>query len=153
MAETLVVYYSYSGLTKSLAEDIAVLTNGDLRALTPIKPYTFTYNGATKEARQEIERGYCSKLLSGCESTAQYERIFIGSPNWFKAFAPPVLSFLRGVPLDGKELIPFCTHGGEGFGEIEINIKKECPKSKILPGFSSPGDHSEQQLQQWLNSL
>ncbi len=51
MSKALVVYYSYSSTTKSLAEDIAIITDGDIRELIPEKPYSFTYNGATKEAR------------------------------------------------------------------------------------------------------
>lgn len=52
----LVVYYSYSGITRRLAEDIALIADGDLRELKPQKPYSFSYNTAVKEAREEIEK-------------------------------------------------------------------------------------------------
>ena len=42
----LVVYYSYSGITKRLAEDIALITNGDLIEIKIDKPYSFSYNTA-----------------------------------------------------------------------------------------------------------
>ena len=45
----LVVYYSYSGITRRLAEDIALITDGDLRELKPQKPYSFSYHTAIKE--------------------------------------------------------------------------------------------------------
>ena len=54
--KTLVVYYSYSGITRKLAEDIALLTDGELRELKPQKPYSYSYNTAVKEVRGEIER-------------------------------------------------------------------------------------------------
>ncbi|MBP7105480.1 MAG: hypothetical protein KBA83_10180, partial [Fermentimonas sp.] len=41
----------------------------------------------------------------------------IGSPNWFKTLAPPVMSFLKRHNFAGKTVIPFCTHGGGGFGQ------------------------------------
>ncbi|MDF2522877.1 MAG: flavodoxin [Clostridiales bacterium] len=153
MSKTLVVYYSYSNTTKSLAEDIAIITAGDIRELIPEKPYSFTFNGATKEARSEIERGYCPKLLSGNEPINDYEYIFVGTPNWFKSFAPPILSFLRSVDLSKKTIIPFCTHGGGGFGQIEINIAKECPNSKLLPGFAGTSDIDDKQVQGWIEDL
>ncbi len=153
MSKALVVFYSYSNTTKSLAEDIAIITDGDLRELIPETPYSFTYNGATKEARSEIERGYCPKLLSGNEPVTDYEYIFIGTPNWFKSFAPPILSFLRSVDLNEKTIIPFCTHGGGGFGQIEINISKECPNSKILPGFDSTSDFDDKQVEEWIDGM
>lgn len=111
----LVVYYSYSGITRRLAEDIALITDGNLRELKPQKPYSFSYNTAVKEAREEIEKGYCPPLLQGAEAIENTDVIFIGSPNWLKTFAPPVLSFLRAVDLSGKTIIPFCTHGGGDF--------------------------------------
>lgn len=153
MIKTLVVYYSYSNTTKNLAEEIAIITDGDIRELLPEKPYSFTYNGATKEARSEMERGYCPKLLSGNEPVNDYEYIFVGTPNWFKSFAPPILSFLRSVDLKGKTIIPFCTHGGGGFGQIEINILKECPNSKLLPGFAAASDFDDSQVQDWIDEI
>jgi flavodoxin len=153
MSKALVVYYSYSNTTKSLAESIASLLDGDIRELIPEKPYSFSYNGATKEARSEMERGHCPKLVSGIEPINNYEYIFIGTPNWFKSYAPPILSFLRSVDLNGKIIIPFCTHGGGGFGQIEINILKECPNSKLLPGFDTTSDFNDKQVETWLDSI
>ncbi len=153
MSKILIVYYSYSDTTKSLAEDIAIITGGDIRELIPEKPYSFTYNGATKEVRSEIERGYCPKLLSGNEPINDYEYIFIGTPNWFKSFAPPILSFLRGVDLNGKTIIPFCTHGGGGFGQIKINISKECPNSRLLSGLAVTNDFDDKQVKGWIDKI
>ena len=52
-----IVFYSYSGITRRLAEDIALIVDGELRELKPEKPYSFSYNTAVKEARAEIEKG------------------------------------------------------------------------------------------------
>ncbi|WP_250229512.1 flavodoxin [Anaeropeptidivorans aminofermentans] len=153
MSKILIVYYSYSNTTKSLAEDIAIITDGDIRELIPEKPYSFAYNGATKEVRNEIERGYCPKLISGNEPINDYKYIFIGTPNWFKSFAPPILSFLRSVDLKEKIIIPFCTHGGGGFGQIESNISKECPDSKLLSGFAAANDFDDKQVKKWIDEI
>ena len=147
----LVVYYSYSGITRRLAEDIALITDGNLRELKPQKPYSFSYNTAVKEAREEIEKGYCPPLLEGAEAIENTDVIFIGSPNWLKTFAPPVLSFLRAVDLSGKTIIPFCTHGGGGFGRMIEDYKKECKNSIIKDGIALRGDYSFDELRKWLD--
>lgn len=147
----LVVYYSYSGITRRLAEDIALITDGNLRELKPQKPYSFSYNTAVKEAREEIEKGYCPPLLQGAEAIENTDVIFIGSPNWLKTFAPPVLSFLRAVDLSGKTIIPFCTHGGGGFGRMIEDYKKECKNSTIKDGIALRGDYSFDELRKWLD--
>ncbi len=148
----LIVYYSYSGITKRLAEDIALITDGKLRELKPQKPYSFSYNTAVKEARHEIENEYCPPLAEGAESVGDAEVIFIGSPNWLKTFAPPVLTFLKTVDLSGKTIIPFCTHGGGGFGRMIENYKNECKNSIIKEGLALKGDYNFDELQNWLNS-
>ena len=148
----LVVYYSYSGITRRLAEDIALITDGDLRELKPEKPYSFSYNTAVKEVREEIEKGYCPPLIQGAEAVENSEIVFIGSPNWLKTFAPPVLSFLRAVDLSGKTIIPFCTHGGGGFGRMIEDYKKECKNSIIRDGIALKGDYSFDELKTWLDS-
>ena len=147
----LIVYYSYSGITRRLAEDIALITDGNLRELKPQKSYSFSYNTAVKEARAEIEKGYCPPLLQGAEPIEDTDVIFVGSPNWLKTFAPPVLSFLRAVDLSGKTIIPFCTHGGGGFGRMIEDYKKECKNSTIKDGIALRGDYSFDELRKWLD--
>jgi flavodoxin len=153
MSKTLIVYYSLFKTTEELALEIAVHTGGDLRELLPEQNYSFDYNTAAKEVRSQISRGYCPKLISGNEPIDDYETIFIGSPNWFKTMAPPVLSFLRNHDLTGKTIIPFCTHGGGGFGQIESDIARECPNSTILTGFDVNGAASSEEVINWLRTI
>ena len=148
----LIAYYSYSGITKRLAEDIALVTDGELRELKPQKPYSFSHNTAVKEARYEIENKHCPPLIEGAEPVGEAEVIFIGSPNWLKSFAPPVLTFLKTVDLSEKIIIPFCTHGGGGFGRMMQDYKNECNNSIIKEGLALKGNYSFDELQNWLNN-
>ena len=148
----LIVYYSYSGITRKLAEDIALITDGELQELEPQDPYSFSYNTAVKEVRAQIEKGYCPPLRQGLANIDDFETIFIGSPNWLKTFAPPVLSFLRTTYLSGKTIIPFCTHGGGGFGPMLEDYKRECGASHIKKGIALKGDYSFDELQKWLET-
>lgn len=49
-------------------------------------------------------------------------------------------------------MIPFCTNGGGGLGNIEKNIAKECAKSVILPGLGVNGIVSED-VAVWLEAI
>lgn len=153
MKDTLIVYYSLFENTKNLALEIARQTGGTIRELIPDKKYSFDYNTACKEVRSEISRGFCPKLLSGNESIDDYETIFIGTPNWFKTLAPPVMSFLRQHNFSGKTVIPFCTHGGGGFSQIEDDIVKECSEALILSGLAVNGIVAPEEVSNWLNSI
>lgn len=153
MKKTLIAYYSLFQNTKILALEIAKQTNGTLRELVPEKNYSFNYNTAAKEVRNEISRGFCPKLISGNEAINDYQTIFLGTPNWFKTMAPLLLSFLRSHDFTGKTVIPFCTHGGGGLGQIENDIAKECPKSIILPGIAVNGTVTSEEVTHWLKTI
>jgi flavodoxin len=153
MKKTLIVYYSLFQNTADLALEIAIQTDGTIIELVPDKNYSFDYNTACKEVRNQISRGFCPKLISGNESIEDYETIFIGSPNWFKTLAPPVLTFLRAHDFTGKTVIPFCTHGGGGFGQIENDIERECSKSMILSGIAVNGTAVPEEVTNWLKSI
>lgn len=153
MNNTLIVYYSLFQNTKNLALEIAKQTGGTIRELIPEKNYSFDYNTAAKEVRGEISRGFCPKLVSGNESIDDYETIFIGTPNWFKTLAPPVTSFLKQHDFAGKTIVPFCTHGGGGFGQIEHDIAKECSKSTMLPGIALNGTAVPEEITYWLETI
>lgn len=153
MENTLVAYYSLFHNTKHVALEIAKQTGAALREIIPDKNYSFDYNTAAKEVRNQIARGFCPKLISGNESIDNYQIIFIGTPNWFKTMAPPVISFLQQHDFTGKIVIPFCTHGGGGFGQIENDIAKACPNSKILPGIAVNGMIAPEEITGWLEVI
>lgn len=132
---------------------IAAQTGGDLRELIPERSYGFDYNTAAKEARNEIARGFCPKLLEGNEPVDAYDTIFIGSPNWFKSIAPPVLAFLRMHDFSGKTIVPFCTHGGGGFGGMEHKIAEECKGADVRPGLAAEGETENRKVADWLEAL
>ena len=71
-----------------------------------------------------------------------YEIIFIGSPNWFKTLAPPVMSFIQQNDFTEKIIIPFCNHGGSGFEKIENDIASRCPKSETVINWIQEIDKS-----------
>ena len=151
--KSLIVYYSYSGITRRLAEDIALITDAELLELKPQDSYSFSYNTAVKEVRAQIEKGVCPELMQFDINVADFDTVFIGSPNWLKTFAPPVLSFLRATDLSGKTVIPFCTHGGGGFGNMIEGYKKEYSASRVLLRLTVKGTYTFSEMQKWLESI
>lgn len=79
-----------------------------------------------------------------------YDVVFVGSPNWMGQFAPPVLTFLRGADWHGKTVVPFCTHGGGGFGIMEKRFAEECRGAAIKPGLALPAGFKDTDVSAWL---
>lgn len=132
MHKTLIVYYSWSGNTRRVAEAIHEYVDGDMIEIEPEKPYPRSYHDVLEQARREIQSGYLPPLKMKVDNIDQYDVVFIGTPNWWGRLAPPVASFLSSHNLSDKTIAPFITHGGGGKGRILSDIKRLCPNSRIL---------------------
>ena len=56
--DILIVYYSWSGNTRTIAELIEQKTGGTLFEIEPIKPYPTDYGTVVKLAKEEIQSDF-----------------------------------------------------------------------------------------------
>lgn len=111
--KTLVVYFSYTaGNTKKIAEKVSKALGADIVALEPEVAYSKDYEKVVEQGEEEVKRGYRPKLKDLGVNLDDYRRIIVGSPTWWYAPAPPVMSFLYGNDLHGKTVVPFMTNAG-----------------------------------------
>ncbi len=127
----LVAYYSYSGNTKEVAEAIHKITGGDLFEIKAEGTYPEEYRAMTQQAKKEIADNFRPKLTTSVTDMAQYDTVFIGSPNWWGTITPQVSSFLENYDLSGKTVIPFITHGGGGVQSTIADLTKQCKGCKV----------------------
>jgi flavodoxin len=152
----LVAYYSWGGNTRAVAQQIQSLTEADIFEIKPITPYPEDYNECVKQARKEIDDSYKPELSGTVENIAQYDIIFVGSPNWWSTIAPPVATFLTNSDLSGKTVIPFCTHGGGRQANLFKDIAKLCPHSTTKKGFVVDGStarRAKPDVKKWLQEV
>ncbi|WP_302486502.1 flavodoxin [uncultured Megamonas sp.] len=154
MSNTLIVYYSHSGNTRKLANLIAQQIDADCLEIIPEKPYPNDYTSVVNQAKQEISRNFRPALKNAQINLNKYTTIFIGSPNWWSSIAPPIATFIDTNDLSAKKIIPFCTHGGGGFGHIPQDIKRLCKNATVLNGFANYGSSINlQEVKKWLSKL
>ena len=72
---------------------------------------------------------------------AQYDVIFVGTPNWWGTMAPPVRTWLtqNAAALKGKTVCLFQTNGGGGMQRCEEEFAELVPESKVLPAKAFSG--------------
>ena len=131
----LVVYYSQLGNTKALAEEIAKKTGADIEAVEAVNPYDGDFDATIARCMQEREAGTVIEIKPVKANVADYDIIFVGAPVWFGIFAPPMLTYLNQVDLNGKQVVPFCTFGSGGLESSTADLAERQPKAKILPGY------------------
>lgn len=173
--KTLIVYFSRVGTSKPftgvdavssaslprgntivIANMIHDAVGADMFQIVTVAPYPADYDDTTDVALKEQHANARPKLSTHVKSLADYDRIFLGYPDWWGTLPMPVFTFLAEYDLSGKTIIPFCTHEGSGLGNSISDIKRLCPKAKILEGLAvrgSSADRAQKDVADWLSRL
>jgi len=133
--KVLVIYYSLSGNTRSIAESIRKRTGGDLVEIETVKKYPADYQGTVDEAKRELEKGDLPALKKAPPDMSGYDLILVGGPIWWYTVSTPVMSFLRQADFAGKEAAAFCTHEG-GVGKYFQHFKEQARDAVVLDGLN-----------------
>lgn len=152
----LVVYYSESGNTKKVADMIHNKVGGDIIRIEAATPYPDNYDALTRQAKKEQTQNARPAIKTKIPNIDEYDVIFLGYPNWWSSMPMPVFTFIEQNKLDGRTIAPFTTHGGGGLGHSIEDLKKECPKSKILKPLAVPGSRASgaaADVEKWLEGL
>lgn len=150
----LIAYFSWSGNTEQLAGLIQEKTGGDLFAIEPVTPYTDNYNDLLDIATQEQNDQARPAVAGEVENWEDYSTIFIGYPNWWSDTPMIVRTFLESYDCAGKMVIPFCTHGGGGFGRSVDSIKESAAGAEVLDGFEIAGSRvGSADISSWIDGL
>jgi flavodoxin len=152
----LIVYYSWSGNTRRVAEEIRGQTYADIFELVPAEPYTDDYNTLLDIAQKE-QRDNARPAFSGSiDGFADYDVIYIGYPNWWSDMPMILYSFFDVYDLSGKTIAPFCTSGGSGLSDTIAAIKSMEPSATVLDGLhvrDSGAKNPGKAITNWLNGL
>ncbi|MBP5541824.1 MAG: NAD(P)H-dependent oxidoreductase [Bacteroidales bacterium] len=133
--KTLVLYYSLTGNTQAVAEEIANRLGSDIEGIACVDPYDTNFQACIQRCMQEREQGVLPDIQPVNADLSQYDIIFIGYPVWFGTYAPPVITFLNNADLSGKKIVPFCTFGSGGLESSIADLKAAEPDAEILPGY------------------
>ncbi len=133
--KVLVLYYSQTGNTKMVAEEIANRLGTDIEEIVMVDPYDTSFAATIQRCMQEREAGMVPEIQPVAVNVADYDVIFLGYPVWFGTYAPPVTKWLEGVDLSGKKVVPFCTFGSGGLESSVADLKAAQPNAEVLDGY------------------
>jgi len=152
----LVAYFSHSGNTREIANRIHEIVGGDIFEIQTVQTYPRDYDAVVKQAQEEQQSGYKPKLKSKMKDIGTYDVIFIGYPNWWGTIPMPIVTFFSEYNFPGKTVIPFCTHEGSRLGRSVSDIKKLCPRAKVLDGLAVRGSdarNARNEVYEWLHAI
>lgn len=154
MGNTLILYFSMSGNTETVANYIHEEIGGDIVKLETVQTYPEDYDELVDYAREEQRDNTRPELETTIENIEQYDTIFLGYPNWWGDM--PIYSFLDQYDLSNKTIAPFITHGGSGLSGTSANIANEEPDAVVTEGLAINGDDvddCQDEVNEWLDEL
>ena len=112
MKNCLLVFYSRTGYTRRVAEQIAKRMQCDICDIQERHPRS----GLTGYLRSALEAltGHEPALQEHGYDPSRYALVILGTPVWGSRVASPVRAFLSHHPLGEARMAAFCTYGGNG---------------------------------------
>ena len=92
--KAVVIYYSWGGNTKSIAEKVARELNCGAARIDTVVPYEGDYNSIVDRGADEVKRGYEPEIKPLGIDLSDYDTVILGTPVWWYTFAPAVKTFL-----------------------------------------------------------
>lgn len=157
--DTLVVYFSATGNTEEVANQIAENLGADLFEITPADPYTSEDLNYT-DSDSRVSREHDDESLRDVELTTTevdgweiYDTVFIGYPIWWGVAAWPVDTFVKANDFKDKTVIPFCTSASSSLGQSGELLAEEANGGNWLEGHRFSSNPSSFQIQEFTDSF
>lgn len=157
--KVLVAYYSASGNTERVAQDIADATGGDLFEIVPIEVYSEEdldwTNSDSRVSREHEDESLRDVALTTTEVSNwdEYDTVFIGYPIWWGIAAWPVDGFVQANDFTGKTVIPFATSSSSGMEQSGQLLAEMAGTGNWLEGQRFSSGVSADSVREWVNGL
>ena len=136
--KVLVAYFSASGTTKGVAQQLAEVTGGTLHEIKPEQPYTDAdLDWRNKKSRSSVEmqdRKSRPAITDKLTNLQDYDVIYVGFPIWWNTCPTIINTFMEAYDFQGKTVIPFATSGGRSIKKACEDLKAAYPDVKWKEG-------------------
>ena len=129
MTDTLVIYYSYTGNSKKVANYVKEKLGADILELEPVIPFSDDYDKVVEEwQNNDIKRDVEIKEIN--KDLSKYQKIVLITCTWWYGISPVMKKFLKDYDLSGKDIITASSNAG-WIGHCFRDYKTLLPNSNI----------------------
>ena len=136
--KVLVAYFSASGTTKGVAQQLAEVAGADLHEIKPAQHYTDAdLDWRNKKSRSSVEmqdRKSRPAITDKLTNLQDYDVIYVGFPIWWNTCPTIINTFMEAYDFQGKTVIPFATSGGSSIKKACEDLKAAYPDVKWKEG-------------------
>lgn len=146
------------GNVQQLAGWIQEETGGELFSIQVTDPYPSGWDACLERANEERGQDARPALVEPqVENLEQYDRVFLGYPNWWYGVPMALLTFLEENDLSGKDVYLFCSHGTGGLARSVEIITEAAPEANISDNifdcYEEDAPASQGDIQAWVAEL
>ena len=159
MERKIIIYFTYTGNTKKIAEKIKEKLNCDILEIKTVIPYSKDYDTVVNDEQNSESSNHLPEIQNLNIDLSNYDEIILGTPVWWYRPVPAIRKFLTQNDLSGKIIKPYATNAG-WLGKTFKEIKALCPNSEVSNGmnivFESYSDKlvtKENDIINWINTL
>ena len=157
-SRVLVAYFSATGNTESIAEQIAEETNADLFEIIPEDRYSsedLDYsNDECRANKEQNDKNSRPEIKNSVEDMSQYDIVFIGHPIWWGEEPRIMDTVMESYDFSQKTLVNFCTSGGSGIDTSTENLKAlSSDDAAWLTGHRFESGAGSDEINEWLKEL
>lgn len=157
-SDTLVVYFSATGNTRTLAATAAAALGADTFEIIPVKPYSaddLNYRDdncrANAEQRDTALRPQIKDLNVELKA---YRTIVLAYPLWWAEEPRIIDTFIEAYDFSGKTIVPVCTSGSSDIVKSTENIRKLIKgKPTVKDGKRFMPDSTKEEFKAWYDSI
>ena len=131
----LVLYFSETGTTKTVAQELQKQLGADIEEIEAVVPYSGNFQETIQRGQREMQNGEMPAIKPLKKKMADYDIFFLGYPIWFGTYANPIITLVKEQDFAGKTIVPFCTFGSGGLNTSSDALKKALPKATIKKGY------------------
>ena len=134
-SKTLVLFYSQTGATRSVAEELQKQLGCDIDSIVAVNPYDGDYSQTIARWMQEKADSVKVEVKPINVDLDDYDTIFLGFPIWGGTYALPIASFVADNGLDGKNVVTFATFGSGGIDKATLDMAIALPGANVKEGY------------------
>ena len=131
--KSLIVFYSRTGTTKTVAQKLAEKLNADLEEITD-KDTRKGLFGFLRSGKQGM-KGLLTKIEPTQKDPAAYDLVVIGTPVWAGRLCSPVRTYLTQNAANCKKVAFFTTQGGNKEQKVFKDMEELCCREPLCKVF------------------
>lgn len=151
-----VVFFSCTGNTEAVAEKIAAAADGTLMRIEAAEPYSsadIDYNSDCRANAEQDSGSARPTIAAPVPDVAPFDTVYVGYPIWWGKVPRIMLTFMEGIDLSGKTVVPFCTSGSSPIDGSIAEVAQAASGADVLEGRRFSADVPQQEVDSWVSDL